>query len=191
MTACRVLGKLRARDSAAKARESTWSNDGVGLSRALSNIIARTSRSQSSESFLNHVESVFCEVESVEFCAGEPPDFVCVAGGEELAPRGAAEEIDQDIVILHAAFGIAKDAIINAEEFAGFDEQSSFFASFTNGGFADHFSDFEHAAGNGPMSLDGGMGTLHENNVFAFDDDGADADQREFGKFAFHFSFEL
>jgi hypothetical protein len=35
------------------------------------------------------------------------------------------------------------------------------------------------------------MGTLHENNVFAFDDDGADADQREFGKFAFHFSFEL
>src|SRR5215470_8348262 len=34
------------------------------------------------------------------------------------------------------------------------------------------------------------MGTLHPDHAIAFDDDGADADQREFGKFSVHLSCE-
>jgi hypothetical protein len=116
----------------------------------------------------------------------EPPDFGGVAGGGEIARNPAAEKINQNVVILHALPGIAQDAIEDAEEFAGFDGESSFFASLADGGVAHQFADFEHASGDGPLGLQGRMRSPYQNDAGVFDDDGADADQRNLRKFALH-----
>jgi hypothetical protein len=89
---------------------------------------------------------------------------------------------------LHALLGIAQDTIEDAEEFAGLDRESGFLASLADGGFAQEFADFEHASGDGPLGLERRMRALHQNDASLFDDDGAHADQRNLGKFAFHLS---
>jgi len=135
---------------------------------------------------VNYLESVFGEIEFWKFFSGKPADFGGVAGGEEFASEGPAEIINQHIVILHTALGIAQDAVVYTEQFAGFDKQSRFFAGFADGGFANHLANFENTAGDGPVSLDGRVSTLDQNHAIAFDDDGTDADKGEFGEFAFH-----
>ena len=105
------------------------------------------------ESFLNYVQRIFGQIQRGQFFAGEPADFGGVAGGLEFAPNRAAEEIDQHVVILHALLRIAQDAVVDAEQFAGFDDQSGFFAGLADGGFADQFADFEDASGDRPLAL--------------------------------------
>ena len=89
-------------------------------------------------------------------------------------------------MILHALLGIQQDAVEYTEEFAGFDGESGFFASLANGGVADHFADFKHASRDGPFGLQRRVKPFHEDDARVFDDDGSDADQRDFGKFALH-----
>jgi hypothetical protein len=124
----------------------------------------------------------------VEFFASEPADFSGVAGGLELSSNTAAEKIDQDIVILHALFGVAEDAVVDAEQVGGFDDESGFFAGLADGGIAHQFTDFEDASGDGPLRLQRRVGAFDQENAGLFDDYGADADQRDFGEFALHIS---
>jgi len=131
-------------------------------------------------------ESVFGQLHSWKLFACEPADFVSVAGGEEFAACATAKKIDQHVMILDTLPRIPEDTVEHPEQLAGFDDQASFLASFANGGFADHLTDFEDPAGNGPVSLDGGVGAFHQYDAIAFDDDGTDTDQGVFGKFAVH-----
>ena len=38
-------------------------------------------------------------------------------------------------MILHTLFGIAQHAVVDAEKFAGFDDESGFFAGLADGGY--------------------------------------------------------
>ena len=93
-------------------------------------------------------------------------------------------------MVLHALFWIAQDAVVDAEQVGGLDDESGFFAGLADGGFADEFSDFEDSSGNGPLSLQRRVSAFDEEDAGVldglFDDDGADTDQREFGEFALH-----
>ena len=51
-----------------------------------------------------------------QFFSREPADFGGVAGGCEFSSNPAAEKINQHVVILHALFGIAQDAVVDAEQ---------------------------------------------------------------------------
>jgi hypothetical protein len=57
-------------------------------------------------------------------------------------------------VILHPLFRVAKDTVVHAEQIGWGDDESGFFAGLADGGFADEFSDFEDAAGDGPLGLE-------------------------------------
>jgi hypothetical protein len=138
------------------------------------------------EAFADYIERVFREVQWGEFFLGEPTDFGGVAGGGEISRNPAAEKINQNVVILHALFRVAQDAVIDAQELAGFDGETGFFASFAEGGFTHQFADFENASGDGPFGPHRRVKTLYQYDARTFDDDGADADQREFGEFALH-----
>ena len=119
---------------------------------------------------------VFGEVELRQFIASEPADFCSVARGCEFAANLAAEEINQYVVILHAFFGVAQDAIVDAEQVSELDDESSFFTSLADGGFADEFADFEDTSGDGPLRLQWRVSALDEEDAGVFDDDGTDAD---------------
>ena len=125
-------------------------------------------------------------MQSRQFPPRKPADFICVAGCKKLPSDLAAEEINQDIVILHALLFIPQDAIVDAQQFARFDDEARLFASLTNGGLSHKFSNLKDSAGDRPLCLQRRMRTLDEQNPLAVDDDGADADQREFGEFTFH-----
>jgi hypothetical protein len=139
------------------------------------------------ECFRNYILSIFREVEFGKFPAREPADLGGITGSNEFASYSAAQEVNQNVVILHSVFGIAQDAVIDAQQLVGLHDQSGLFAGFTHGGFANHLADFEDTAGDGPVSLNRWMGALYQYNAIGFDNDGAYTDQREFGEFAFHF----
>jgi hypothetical protein len=138
------------------------------------------------ESLANYILGIFGEVQRGQFFAGKPADFGGVIGGLQFSSHAAAEEVDQYIVILDALFGIAEDAVVDAEQFAGLDDESGLFAGLADGGLADQFADFEDASGNGPMILEGWAGAPDQEDASVLDDDGADADERDFGELAFH-----
>src|SRR6202008_1403019 len=92
--------------------------------------------------------------------ACEPSYFGCVGGGLQVASGRAAEEIDQHVVILHALLGITEDAVVDAEQFARFDNQTGFFPGLADGSVANHFSDFKNSAGNRPLPLNRRVGAL-------------------------------
>src|SRR5208282_2684760 len=138
------------------------------------------------EAFADYVERVFGEIQHGQFLLGEPADFGGVAGGRDFSRNTAAEKINQNIVISNALVGVAEDAVVDSEQVAGFDGQAGLFAGLTDRGFAQQFADFEDAAGNRPLGLQRRMRTLHQHHARAFDDDGADSDQRDFGEFAVH-----
>ena len=103
------------------------------------------------ETFLNHVQRIFRQLQPRQFFPREPPHLGGVAGCGKISRNPAAQKINQNIVILHALFGIAQNAVVDAEQFAGFDDESGFFASLAHGGFAHQFADFEHASGDRPL----------------------------------------
>src|ERR1700733_1036521 len=127
----------------------------------------------SSESFLNHIECIFRQLKRCQLFLSEPSDFGRIAGGGEISRNPAAEKINQNVMILHALLGIAQNAVVDAEEFAGFDGESGFLASLAGGGFSDQFADFEHASGDRPFRLQWWVKSLHENDAGVLDDDGA------------------
>lgn len=67
---------------------------------------------------------------------GEPADFGGVAYGEEFARDFPAQEVDQNVMVMDAVFGIEQDAVVDSEQFAGFDDESGFLARFANGGLS-------------------------------------------------------
>jgi hypothetical protein len=89
-------------------------------------------------------------------------------------------------VILDSLFGIAQDAVIDAKKILRLDDESGLFPSFANCGLADQFPDFQNTARDGPLGLQRRVGPLDQEHTSVLDDDGADTDQRDFGKFAFH-----
>jgi len=142
------------------------------------------------EALADYVERVFGEIQSRQFFAGEPAGFGSIAGGGDFSRNPAAEKINQYVVILHALFGIAQDAVVDSEQFTGLDGESSFFAGLADNRFPDQFAHFQDASGNRPLSLQRRMSALNQHYARAFDDDGADADQWSFGEFAVHSSIE-
>jgi hypothetical protein len=138
------------------------------------------------EAFPDHVKRVFGQFQRRQFFACEPPYFSSVAGCDWISRNPAAEKINQNVVILHALFGIAQDPVVDSEEFAGVDGESCFFPGFADGGFAQEFADFEHASGNGPFGLQRRVGAFYEDYAGVFYDDGAYAYQRGLGEFALH-----
>ena len=127
---------------------------------------------------MNHVQRILRQLQPRQFFPREPSDFGGVAGGGKISRNPAAEKINQNVVILHALLGIAQDAIVDAEEFAGFDGESGFFAGLADCGFAHQFANFEHASGDGPFGLQRRVSALYQDDAGVFDDDGAYADQR-------------
>jgi hypothetical protein len=79
-------------------------------------------------------------------------------------------------VVLHAAVPIAQDAVEDAQQFAGLDSESGFFAGFADSGIADVFADFEYSAGDRPLALQRRVRALYEDDAGVLDDDGADSD---------------
>jgi len=136
---------------------------------------------------VNHILRVVGE-ELGQLFAGEPADFGGVTGSVQFTANAVAEEIDQDIVILHAPLGVAQDAVVDAEQVSGFDDESGFFAGLADGGFADQFPDFEDPSGDGPLRLQRGVGAFDQENAGVFYDYRADTDQWDFGEFALHIS---
>jgi hypothetical protein len=136
--------------------------------------------------FADYVLRICGEVERRKFVARKPADFGGVAGGCEFAANLAAEEINQYVVILHALFGVAQDAVVDAEQLSGLDDESSLFAGLADSGFANEFADFQHSSGDGPLGLQRRVSALDEKDAVVLDDDGADSDQRDFGELALH-----
>ena len=129
---------------------------------------------------------VFGEFQRRQFFSGEPAYFGGIARGQQVPSNPAAQKINQHVVVLHAVFGIAQHAVVDPEQFSGLDDQSRFFARLADRGFAHQFSDFEHASWNGPLGLQRRVRTLHQQNTGILNDDGANADQRNFWKLSLH-----
>jgi hypothetical protein len=126
------------------------------------------------------------EVEGGEFLRGEPARVEGVPGGVEFAGSGTTEKVDQYVVVLDAAGRVVQDAIEHAKQFAGFDIQSSFFFGLAHGSLAQGLSNFEYAAGYGPLPCQGLVAALYEDGLSSGNDDGADTDERRGGVFAGH-----
>src|SRR6266851_9615294 len=76
------------------------------------------------ESLSDHIQRILRQLQPRQFLAREPLDFSRVTGGGEISRNPAAEKINQNVVILHAPLWAAQDAVVDAEEFAGFDGKS-------------------------------------------------------------------
>jgi hypothetical protein len=142
--------------------------------------------SELGEALADYVQSIFGKPQDRQFFASVPTDFGCVIGGLEFASCGPTEEINQDVVILHALFSIAQYTVVNAEQVSRFDDQSGFFADLPDGRFADHFADLQHTSGDGPLGLERRVGAFHEEDTGVLDDDSANTHQRKFREFTLH-----
>jgi hypothetical protein len=145
-----------------------------------------STRHGAGEAFVNHFQSIFGQIQGGEFFAAKPADCGGVVCGLEFSTDAATEKINQHVVVLHAAAGVAQDAVVDAQQLAGFDSESGFFAGLAEGCLADQLADFQHASGDRPLGLQRRVSALYENHAGVFDDDGADADQRLLGIFTLH-----
>jgi hypothetical protein len=84
-------------------------------------------------------------------------------------------------MILDALLRVAQDAVVDAEQVSGLDNESGFFAGFADSGIADQFANFEHASGDRPLRLQRRVGAFDQEDTGVLDgvfyDDSADADQ--------------
>jgi hypothetical protein len=121
---------------------------------------------------------------AVPFGALDPADGVGVRGGAQLAAGDAAEVVGDDVVIADAA-ALAMNAVESSMSSMGSTSRPvSSRTSRTDAG-GERFTDFEHAAGERPVALEGLGAAANEEHAGLVDDDGADADEGRRGKLAF------
>jgi hypothetical protein len=77
-------------------------------------------------------------------------------------------------MVSSAPVGIAKDAIIHAEQLARLDGQAGFLERLARCRSAKSFSHLEHTAWNRPFSSQWGMAALYQDYAVLLDDDCAD-----------------
>lgn len=138
------------------------------------------------ESLLNDVLRIFGQFQRGQFLSRKPANLFRVAGRKQLPSDRAAEEINQHIVVLYALSLVPQDTVVDAKQFAWFDNEPCLFASLANGRLAHEFSDFKNAPGDRPLRLQWRVGTLDKKDSRALDDNGADTDKGEFREFTFH-----
>lgn len=108
---------------------------------------------------------------------GDPFGGGDIAGGGEGAGEEFAEVIDDDVVVFGAAVDIGHDAFEDGGDGGGADEESGFFEDFADDGGFEAFTGFDEAAGEGPPAFERGFAALNEEDFFATEDDGADAEE--------------
>ena len=118
------------------------------------------------------------EREAVEVGGGDPEDFADVAAGGGFVSTGeagerAAEEVDEDVVVLGAAVGVGEDAVEDVEDGADFDVEAGFFQGFAGGAVAELFAEFEDSSGDGPFALERLGVAADEQDAVAVEDDGS------------------
>ncbi len=114
----------------------------------------------------------------------DPTDRGSVRSGAQLAAGDAAKVVGDDVVIADA-LALAMNAVQEFNEFDGLDVEAGFLADFAHGSGREGFADFEHAAGEGPVTLEGLGAAANEEHAGVLYDDGADADEGRRGKLAF------
>ena len=72
--------------------------------------------------------------------------------GEDAGAR-VAEIVDENVVILRAAFTVRKDRVQDIQHWADFHIEAGFFADFAGDAIAQLFSEVECASGDGPLAL--------------------------------------
>lgn len=125
-------------------------------------------------------------MQSGQFFAPEPAYFCGIAGGAQFPSLQAAEKINQHIVMLHPPVWMPQHAVEHSQQFSRLHDKSGFFPRLAGSSVFHQFADLQHTSGNRPLPLDGRMRAPDQHHPVAFDDDGANANQRLLGKLALH-----
>jgi hypothetical protein len=109
----------------------------------------------------------------VQALAGDPLDSADVIAGNGGAADYFANVIDQHVMILGAAGGVAHDAFENVEAVDNFYDKSGLFSYFAAEGVFEQLAGFEQASGDGPPAFQWLAGTFDQERGIAIEDDGA------------------
>jgi hypothetical protein len=90
-----------------------------------------------------------------------------------------AEIVDEDVVILGAAFAVGKDGIEDIQHGANLHLQAGFLSNLTGNAVAQLLSQVEAAAGNGPLALHRRVGAADKEHLSIAKNDGTDTYDRK------------
>src|SRR5262245_15605133 len=90
--------------------------------------------------------------------------------------------VDEDVVILDAAVGIAVNTIQHLDDRDDPDRQAGFLLDLSNDGRLERLPQFHGPTGQAPFALQRRIPPFDEDDAIAMDDDGPDADHRTIGK---------
>ena len=122
----------------------------------------------------------------IELSGGDPFHFADVAAGVGFTGDTAAEEIDEYVVVLCATLWIGENAVEDIENLADFDVQAGFLESFTGSPVTQLLAEFEHPAGDRPLSFEGFRVATNQQGAVVVENDGSDADDGLLGVKALH-----
>ena len=90
-------------------------------------------------------------------------------------PERMAEIVDENVVVLGAAFTVGKDRIEDIEHRADFHIQSSLLANLAGDAIAQLFSEIERASGDRPLALQWRVGAANDEHLAIAQNDGANS----------------
>lgn len=127
----------------------------------------------------------------MEFVDGSPASLDSVGSAGERASGDAAEEVDEHIVVAHAAGIVARDAVKGFDGVDDVDNQAGFFEDFATDGLLEGFAQLDRAARERPLALQRFLAAPDEENLVIavrtfLDDNRANAGDGGFRVFPFH-----
>lgn len=107
-----------------------------------------------------------------------------IGSGLESTGEGAADVIDEDVVIFGLSVFGGNDAFEDFGELKNFDREAGFFLDFAEEGGVERFAGFDGSAWEGPDGFVRGLGALDEEDLVVFEDEGTDAEDGARGEAA-------
>lgn len=133
------------------------------------------------ERFGDHRRGAFGDLQIEQLFLSEPCRFARIVGGAEAAADGAAQVVHQHVMVFGNAGLIEHNALVDFDQADDLDYEAGLFADLPMQRFFETLADFDDAARQRPPAFERFAPTLDEQDLFAFDDQRADAQDRPFG----------
>ena len=116
----------------------------------------------------------------VDVLQPDPSDGSDVIGRPRLAFHVLGSDLDQGVMELDAALGIAADAVDHSDDLIGADGDAGLLQHLPRRGLADGLAQLLPAAGQAPFALARRLAPLDQQHLVATPDHHADTDERTF-----------